>query len=237
MSSPQTGSVLARSGVGGTENIGMQRSHEENTIFQKLLITIISIVPMLHFLNLEAQSLRDLTRTWDAPGWHTTQGVIEGGYVETQKDDSRYYDTPYVTYLYAVDGQAYRGSSSYLYDDGWAGFASYRSRTEAQASLADRPAGKRVTVFYDPDRPQDAVLDRDKRKSVLTARLYLVLGFPLCFGAFVYLLTSAGWPARANLVIVVATVAVWALLLPGYDGNSDPIEGGANVVTNFKAAP
>lgn len=189
---------------------------------------------MCYLIGLESLAFRDLRRSYQASSWQSTEGVIEGGVLETVKSDNKYYDTPYVKYLYAVDGQAYRGSSTYLHDDGWNGFTSFNSAPEARASLNDRPAGKRVTVYYNPEVPHDAVLDRETQKGWWMAFLFFVFGFPLALGLCLLLILDVGWSSKIKIGLLITTALAWLILAPGYDGNAEPIEGGPTLVANFK---
>lgn len=187
------------------------------------------------FLYLAGSAARDLRRSLDSKSWRTAGGVIEAQHIDSSKGEDRYYDTPFVTYLYVVEGHAYRGGSTYLHDDGWSGFATFKSRAVAKDSLKDYPVGKRVTVFYDPDNPNDAVLDRDTRKGVVLARLYLFVGFPLCAGLLIWSLTFAGLPGPVDVAVVVAAILVWWWAVPTYDGNAETIGGGDQVISRFEA--
>jgi hypothetical protein len=207
---------------------------KNSSVSEKITSVAICLFPLFYLLSLEGAAARDLARSMDAKSWRTTQGVIEAQHIESSKGESRYYDTPFVTYLYAVEGQAYKGGSTYLHDDGWSGFATFRSRPMALEALKDYPVGKRVTVFFDPDNPNDAVLDRDTRKGVVLARLYLFVGFPLGAGLFIWLLTSAGLPRSGDVALVVAVTLGWWLLVPTYDGNAENISGGDQVVSAFE---
>lgn len=212
----------------------MKKSGSEYTLSEKISVAAVCLLPLFFFLHLEGAAARDLARSMDAKGWQTTQGIIEAQHIESSKDEKRYYDTPFVTYLYAVEGQAYKGGSTYLHDNGWSGFATFKSRPTARDALKDYPVGKRVAVFFDPDNPNDAVLDRDTRQGVVVARLYLFVGFPLGAGLFIWLLASAGLPGPVDVALVVAVTLGWWLLVPTYDGNAENISGGDQVVSAFE---
>lgn len=215
----------------------MATESKENSFFQNLLLTCLCLFGVCYFFQLESLAFRDLRRSFQASGWQSTEGVIEGGMLETVKSDNKYYDTPYVTYLYAVEGQAYRGSSTYLHDDGWSGFTSFHSAPEARASLSDRPPGKRVTVYFNPKVPHDAVLDREMRKGQWRAGLFLVVGFPLALWFCVFLIREVNWSSEIKLGLLATTAVAWLIFAPSYDGNAEPINGGPTVVANFKPQP
>jgi hypothetical protein len=106
--------------------------------------------------------------------WPNTRGQIVSSTV-SHSTDSEGGDsyTPEVEYTYLVNDLEY-GDDTIKF-----GETSYNSRRNAQ-EVADRyPAGQSVAVYYDPDNPEEAVLEPG-----VTAGSYLVLGI----GAFFLLL-------------------------------------------------
>ena len=67
---------------------------------------------------------------------------------------------PHVKYSYAVDGMDYHGELDVSYD-GWY----FRSR--AKRLLEHYPAGKEVTVYYDPQNPKSSALVRSSLRNVV----------------------------------------------------------------------
>ena len=92
-------------------------------------------------------------------GWPTTTGTITSSRVVSQTERDRretrreytYYRAE-VEYRYTVDGQRYTsddiGSSGYRTTD----------RQEIESTVAQYPVGETVTVYYDPEKPERAVL-------------------------------------------------------------------------------
>jgi hypothetical protein len=89
------------------------------------------------------------------------EDVIRGGSDSSDSDTTWY--VPLVQYEYEVGGQAYRGNRI--------GFSEERqvSREKAFQVLEAFPVGHPVTVFYDPAKPRDAILQRANRGNIFLA--------------------------------------------------------------------
>jgi hypothetical protein len=96
-----------------------------------------------------------------APGKITRSAVARD--VLAVKDDStgriRYDDKyrPVVQFVYRVSGRDYFGSGV---TGGWTSL--HDSPERAEAVVAAYPAGKEISVYYDPEQPRTAVLERGK---------------------------------------------------------------------------
>lgn len=81
--------------------------------------------------------------------WSRTRGVVISSNVETVSAVHR----ANVSYRYTVNGQEVTGNRVYFGDrirTSWSYFA--------REIIAQHPAGSGVTVYYDPERPHEAVL-------------------------------------------------------------------------------
>ena len=84
--------------------------------------------------------------------WPATRGRITSSKLESRKDvDGDVSEILYVTYDYAVAGDTLRGDRI-----SFSGSGSGRSKQK----LARYPTGAEVDVFYDPQKPASAVLER-----------------------------------------------------------------------------
>lgn len=104
--------------------------------------------------------------------WPAVDGVIEQSEVVTSRGDDG--DTMYaaeVLYKYTVDGREYQSDNVYFGGD-------YRSSSSSGAyEVVNRyPVGDTVKVHYDPDKPENAVLEPG-----VTWMSYLVYGIGLVF--------------------------------------------------------
>ncbi len=118
--------------------------------------------------------VREVTREAATYGWRATPATVISSGVERADDDDNPY-RPTISYRYEFGGHTYIGMRVALRQ---AGTASY---DDAQRSALRRPAGATITCFVDPDRPEQAVLER---RNPLFA-LFLLL--PL-----VFVVTGAG---------------------------------------------
>jgi hypothetical protein len=86
--------------------------------------------------------------------WPTAAGVVTSSEVDHSTDaeggDSY---SPEVDYQYQVDGQTITNNQIKF------GENSYSSRRKAEEIAANYPLGQQVTVYYEPERPTNAVLE------------------------------------------------------------------------------
>jgi hypothetical protein len=112
--------------------------------------------------------------------WPTAEGTITSSEV-TRSTDAEGADSysPEVTYTYSVNNAGYSNDTIKF------GENSYSSRRKAQEIVDNYPAGKNVTVYYDPERPDRSVLEPG-----VSAGSYIVLGI----GVFFILITLVTIP-------------------------------------------
>jgi hypothetical protein len=86
--------------------------------------------------------------------WPTASGTVTGSGLDKQTDSEggpTY--AAVVRYTYAVGGKEYRGDRL-----GWGG-RNYTTHEKATAVAARYPVGQAVQVYYDPQRPETALLE------------------------------------------------------------------------------
>lgn len=99
-----------------------------------------------------------------------TEGTVTASRVETSQDsDGDTVRTPVVEYSYTVAGRPYQ-SKRYTC---MVGNFSSGSRGYAEAVVTKHPAGARITVYYDPQHPEAAVVDRSLPDMLLFLTLFL----------------------------------------------------------------
>lgn len=80
--------------------------------------------------------------------WQRTQGTVLSSTLQVRQQGASRVEVPLVLYAYQVDGQKYRGER-------------IRCGGPSGGDAVTRyPAGARVDVFYDPQDPSVAVLER-----------------------------------------------------------------------------
>lgn len=105
--------------------------------------------------------------------WSSTMGTVRNSYLErrrSSKGGSVSY--PVVQYSYEVGGQAYHGSKLAP------GMAV--GGTGAGKVVERYPAGAQVMVFYDPQNPSDAVLERKAHAQWIMWLVLVVMDLMLC---------------------------------------------------------
>ncbi len=102
---------------------------------------------------------QDKKKSEESQAWSATSGQITEAYVrESQSQDSEGFTStsyyPEVRYLYQVMGIEYNGKRVAFGGDVSSG------RNKANERIAQYPVGKTVTVYYDPNNHEDAVIER-----------------------------------------------------------------------------
>ncbi|MBT4311172.1 MAG: DUF3592 domain-containing protein [Anaerolineae bacterium] len=117
-----------------------------------LIFGIVGVVMLVKYF-------RDKKKSEESQAWSGTSGRITESYVrESQSQDSDGYTSttyyPEVRYLYQVMGVEYDGKRVAFGGDVGG------SRKKANERIGQYPVGKTVTVYYDPNNHEDAVLER-----------------------------------------------------------------------------
>jgi hypothetical protein len=114
------------------------------------------------FLGMRSLSAARASRLWPStPGKVTSSQLMIGG-----SRSSRWYKAQ-VAYTFAVNGQSYTGEKVFFGD------SRFRSRGKPESVVDRYREGAEVEVFYDPQQPQQAVLERRTGGGNTT---YLILG-------------------------------------------------------------
>ena len=144
-------------------------------------LTLIPFVLIAVFFII--RSGRNRSQVNQAQHWPYTIGVVTGSSVEARRStdsngstSTSYY--PVVAYEYEVQGHRYRSSRLYVGD-----MIGFGSSAVAEAKIAPYLAGNRVNVYYDPNNPGFAVLERTApSRNVFLWVALLILGIMVCSG-------------------------------------------------------
>ena len=138
--------------LGGWKRTPLQRRVMVVVAHLFLLMGVVTIAGAV-VLHLQESA----TASWPSTTGHVAEATVEvrikrgtGG--SGHRRSRRTYVT-HVGYEYAVDGRTYRGDRVGFDGPG------YRQREQAARVVARYPAGAPVTVYYDPERPQRAMLE------------------------------------------------------------------------------
>ena len=139
-----------------------------------LVLVIGSIVCVLVLLNAIFLTIIFFMRRKMATvsQWPSTMGVVQMSTIEQRSSDDGYTDYPVVQYSYQVGGQSYQ--SMKLAPGPEVGGSGARN------IVAKYPAGAQVMVFYNPQNPSDAVLERKAPAMLLMWLLLVIFDCALC---------------------------------------------------------
>ncbi len=147
---------------------------------------IVYIVFIVLGLILVIFSFRAKKKAKAAQEWPTIPGVILSSRVDehVSRDSDGDRNTTYkpvVAYQYAIMGQEYTGSRISF-------GANTFSRRKCEEIIAGYPVGQPVNVHYNPDKPQDAVLETVEKGGTVSLVIGIVfLGIGLVMALFSFL--------------------------------------------------
>jgi hypothetical protein len=104
--------------------------------------------------------------------WPSTMGTVHASYLERRSSSDGYTNYPVVQYSYQVSGQAYQGMKIAPGPE--------VGGTGAGRVVARYPAGAQVMVFYNPQKPSDAVLETKAPAQWIMWLLLIVFDIALC---------------------------------------------------------
>ena len=113
---------------------------------------VLGIVVSVTGTIIAADQVRDLDRGLRSRGWRSAAGRILGATTLRVRSPLGWFSSPVVAYEYTVDGATYQAQT-----------INYRGSVTLGAAvrtLREYRQGRRVTVYYDPRRPDIAVLER-----------------------------------------------------------------------------
>ena len=107
-------------------------------------------------LALVIREIRKGMRRRDASDWISTPGVVLSSTVQVRRIAGQTRKIPAVVYQYAVGGHPYQGFRVHLGEK----LGSVRFAGGAERLVQKYPTGAQVVVYFDPENPADAVLER-----------------------------------------------------------------------------
>lgn len=102
--------------------------------------------------------------------WPSCQGQVTRAVVQSSRDkDDHVTYSAAIAYAYAVNGQSLSGDRV-----AWGGRSSSSNAREAEAMVARYPVGSAVQVYYNPERPGEAVLEPAAKGGLRTLMIVAV---------------------------------------------------------------
>ena len=140
----------------------------------ELLLTVGIIIFVLFILNAIFLTVIYFMRRKMAAvsQWPSTLGAVQMSTLERRSSEDGYTDYPVVQYSYQVGGQAYQ--SLKLAPGPEVGGSG------ARKVVAKYPAGAQVMVFYNPQNPAEAVLERKAPAQWLMWLILVIFDCALC---------------------------------------------------------
>jgi hypothetical protein len=159
-----------------------------------------------------------LLEVYRARNWLLTTGIVKRSEVRSHKhtaisEGQQFTSEPLVMYEFTVGGEKIRGTRI--------DFAEKISGPDIGPTLARYPVGKSVTVYYNPQNPKQAVLERDMPVLIWVGAGCLMLfflggaiAFPFALSGAAGLIAPAlGDPSRAFPVVMLAGMGLFTLML------------------------
>jgi len=105
-------------------------------------------------------SIRSKKKAEESQNWPSTPGTVTQAEVKCsvnrdEDGNESYAYFPKVEYTYQVGGETFSGKRL-----AFGGILAQSNPAPAQKTLEHYPLGGQVTVYYDPEKPSDAVLER-----------------------------------------------------------------------------
>jgi hypothetical protein len=139
-------------------------------MLKKLIVIIVGLVFLVAGIYMTVTGVSVIQKVGASEDWPTVTGRVTDSSVEVQRNEtgtgrkkkrSTYY-APDVSYTYSVEGVPY-SSNQIIY-----GATRYDDKSTAQAIAGQYPKGSDVTVYYDPESPDSAVLEPGIKSSSYT---------------------------------------------------------------------
>lgn len=143
------------------------------------------VVFFLASLLAATTAIKDWRHYRESENWVPVTAQIVSGNISARRGSK---STSYVLdikYSYKVLGQSYENNQFSFGSEG----TGYDTRKKAEGILAKYPIGNQVTIYYDPNNPQQAVLERkyDSTGAIL-AVIVGILGIGMIIYSFLQLL-------------------------------------------------
>lgn len=123
-------------------------------------------------------SQRSKTKAAQSQSWPLVKGVISETSISTQEHNEVLRYVPNVRYTYEVDGKLYQGKQI-TFGSG----VEFGSRQKAAEYLAQYPVDAEVSVYYNPEKPAEAVLQQVATKTTVGLIIGIVLVvITICIG-------------------------------------------------------
>ncbi len=130
-------------------------------------------------------AMKDWQRYRESDNWVPATAQIVSGNISAQKGSKNTSYVVNIRYTYTVLGQIFEGGQFSFGSEG----TGYDTRNRAEKVIAQYPAGSQATIYYDPNNPQQAVLERKYDSTGATLAVILgVIGTGMVIYSYLQLL-------------------------------------------------
>jgi hypothetical protein len=154
-----------------------------NTVQANSWVLYLIIIFCLVFVGMGVWMLvklfRNLAQAKQSEHWLTTSGKVVSSELDSQAntDDEGYSPTTYIArvcFAYEISGVSYQGDCINF------NYGMRTSNLRIQQSIVEQyPEGSTVTVYYDPEKPNEAVLERKVNgafTTILVSAIFILIG-------------------------------------------------------------
>jgi hypothetical protein len=121
---------------------------------------------ILLFFAIRTRKKSNASMAWPSTAGQISEASVRQNSSTDEDGHVNFTYSPVVEYDFTVNGQAFKGRRINY------GVTASPSREAAQKEVDRFPVGMQVTVFYNPEKPGEAVLE----KKVVTSKVGLILG-------------------------------------------------------------
>lgn len=109
----------------------------------------------LIFYGYRSRQKAEASQSWPSTSGQITRSEVKRSSSTDDDGHTTYSYYPSVEYTYQVSGQAYSSKRMVF-----GALKGYSNPAKAEADLQAYPLGEQITVYYDPEKPSEAVLER-----------------------------------------------------------------------------
>jgi len=137
-----------------------------------LLIGLLALKPLL---------VDPLRKTASAKSWVSVSATVVSSKVKSHKSDDSTTYSPYIAYRYKFGGKEYLGDQYSFLSGSSSGYAG------KAAIISQYPKGSSFSLYVNPQKPSESVIQREASKSLLVALfplVFIVVGLSIGVAAF-----------------------------------------------------
>lgn len=146
---------------------------------ESLSITVMCIIFFLAGLGLSISAFGKISDAYQTNSWQSTEGKILISRVssELRAGDRTSSLTPHIRYEYMANGSRYESTNIQTEE------ISTNDQDQVEKTISQYPVGKKVTAYYNPEKPSQAVLSPG---ITWQSCFLLLIGLPLLIAGAIF---------------------------------------------------